>query len=206
MRDKLIFKEDTHEYFLNGIKIPSVTFVLQAEGIIDFSMVPPERLEAARQFGTAAHKAWELWDRKDLDMKTLSAPLVPVLQGWIKFCKDNKVKIVANELRGYSRTWMYGMTLDRVITLKNKLTLVDLKTSAEHHPGNRLQTAAYKIGWEERNPKRKIKQRMSLLIHADGSTDPEYYDDPREEREWLSVLTTHYFKHRNNLLKGEFKW
>jgi len=158
----------THTYYLDGRPIPGVTGILEAEGITDFSMVPEVRLEASKLFGTATHVATHLYDLGILDWATVSPPIIPYLNGWIKFLKDYNIKKHEHiEKIIYSRIWNFAGTLDRINRPNNKLTVIDLKTPTSVSPGNFLQTGAYKIGYEEMTGER-IKQRWIVQLKPEG--------------------------------------
>lgn len=53
----LVFLEDSHTYLLDGRPLPSVTEILQAVGLVDFSHVPLETRERSKARGTRVHKA-----------------------------------------------------------------------------------------------------------------------------------------------------
>jgi hypothetical protein len=110
----LTFEEENHLYKLNGTGLVSVTQVLQKAGIIDFSKVPPQILEAARKFGTAAHKACELFDKGTLDERSLDHNLWPYLDGWVAFKKEYNFEFLAIEQPIGSTIYRVAGTPDRI--------------------------------------------------------------------------------------------
>ena len=164
MENKVIFKEDTHEYFLNGKRLVGVSEVLQKSGLVDLSAIRPDVLEAARKFGTATHKATELWDKGTLDVSILSLPLVPRLEAWKNFRKDYKIgEFSCIEKLVYSAKWGYAGTLDRICEISGKLTLLDIKSGEYIDPSMEIQLAAYQIAFEELTGLR-IKQRWIIQL------------------------------------------
>ena len=93
----LQFSEEQHAYTLNSVVVPSVTKILQIVGISDFSKVPADILERARLFGTAVHKACELFDKGTLDERTLDTNLWPYLDAWFAFKKDYQLEFIEIE-------------------------------------------------------------------------------------------------------------
>jgi hypothetical protein len=86
--DALVFDEATHTYTLDGERLPSVTQILQRAGAIDFSHIPPTILEAARERGTAVHKAVHYFNENDLDVDVFRVAFPdywPYVSAWIKF-------------------------------------------------------------------------------------------------------------------------
>lgn len=207
------FNADTHEYIVEGIKRPSVTTILRQEGLIDFSMVPQKVLDAALKLGTAAHRACELWDKNNLDMDSLSLPLVPYLEAWKRFRSDFKAEVVHSELKVFSRRWGYCGTIDRVMAIGDhlKLHLIDIKTSTTMAAATALQTAGYKIAYEEKFSKqltgkehsRLISHRWGVQLKPDGTYHIEPYENKTDEQVFTALVLVNQFKRRNNLIKKE---
>jgi len=111
---ELIFDEATHVYKLDGVPIVSVTKVLQNAGLADFTGIPFERLEAARKFGTAVHKACEFRDFGKLDERSLDSNLWPFLDGWGDFVKDYQLTFKEIEKPIASKLYRVAGTPDRI--------------------------------------------------------------------------------------------
>jgi len=191
------FDELNHQYLLNGIRLPSVTQILQAEGITDYSYAD----DSDREFGQAGHKMTELWDKGVLDIKTVSEPLIPFFEGYKKFLKDFKVKIILEwiEKPTYSLIWKYGVKPDRVAKVNGKLTVYEIKFSTSLPPGTKIQTVAQKIAIEEQTGL-KIKQRMAIQL-LPNSYKLEFHNKLSDERIWLSAVILNQFKKENKLWK-----
>lgn len=110
------FDEATHAYRLGDQIMPSVTEVISAAGLVDYSAVPPETLEWARQRGTLLHKAAALWDRDELDEDTVDPEILVRLEAWKQFRYDTgfRPKWIEKSLHGHS----YAGTFDRVGTVR----------------------------------------------------------------------------------------
>jgi|SRR5580765_2134762 len=86
--DMMVFDEPAHTYTLDGEQLPSVTGILQRSGLIDFSHIPPSILDAARDRGTAVHRAVHYFNEQDLDVDAFRSTFPeywPYLSAWIKF-------------------------------------------------------------------------------------------------------------------------
>lgn len=110
----LVFDPKDHIYKLNGVVIPSVSQVMQRVGISDFSKVPANVLERARLFGTAVHRACELFDRGNLDERSLDSNLWPYLDGWVNFKKDFSLEFIEIEKSIASTIYRVAGTPDRI--------------------------------------------------------------------------------------------
>lgn len=178
--------------------LPRVTGILKAEGFIDFSKVSPELMEAAQLFGTALHKATELWDKNDLDLSTLSAPLIPYLEGWRKFIKDFHIVIKPEEIERHliSKKWGFQGTPDRYPVIGGKVTIIDLKSSTSMYPSTAIQTAAYQILVEE-NTGLIVKQRWGVQLNDKGTYKIEPYTSATDKSVFLSALNVFNWKARH---------
>jgi len=134
------FREDTHQYFVDGKEYPSVTTILGS--LTDYSFVNKELLDRAAKFGTAVHKATELYDNNELDFDTLDSALLPYVEAWDMFLHDYKPEILSVEQRVAS---MYGYagTLDRYVSINNKRTIIDIKSGTTVPKYTGLQLSAY---------------------------------------------------------------
>ena len=84
----LTFRESDHKYFLNGEELPSVSKI--KEPLTDFSMVAPDVMRRAQNFGKAVHKMAELYLLEQLDFSTLDEGLFGPLAAfelWLKECR-----------------------------------------------------------------------------------------------------------------------
>ena len=192
----LVLDPITHLYTVDGVVRPGVNEILQAEGIVDFSSIPAERLTAAQNLGKAVHVACELWDKNDLDMKSVDLAIVPYLEAYIKFKRDLHVDVIVNEVSIYSKTWGFCGTLDKIVYADNILTLLDIKTSTTMNHATTLQTAAYKILYEETVGKKVIKQRWGLQLKPDATYRIEPYLGKSDETIFTSLVVVHTFKTR----------
>lgn len=198
---KTEYNEERHEYRIDGIVVPSVTQILKANGLNDFSMVNPDILFRAKQFGLAVHKGCELHDLKTLDRDSLCDPLVPYITQWQRFIINFKVQILDIERRFWSTKYRFGGCLDRVALINGKLTLVDIKTTTSISPTTAIQVMGYKILYDEgRKFKDKIKARMCVCLKEKKFVIQEYRD-ARDEQIFMSCLTVANYKTGRGIVK-----
>jgi len=192
------FPED-HEYFLDGIKVNSVTQIIEIAH-------PTERhcsddvWERAGAFGTNVHDMIALYDKDDLNIKELDPALLPYLTGWQRFLREKEFEIVGSEQIVSSKKYMYAGRLDRKGLYNGKLTLLDIKTGTrakESLVKTELQTAAYAIAHDEgKKAKEKIKQRMALWLLKDGDYLAELHPNKSNYVEFLACITNVSTKRR----------
>jgi len=118
------FREATHEYFIGGNPVPSVTGVLKEAGLIDDSFFTP----AAAERGTFVHQACALWDKGELDTCALDPVLVPYLEAWQKFRKESGVTPTIIEEPFYSLEHGFAGTIDRAWMDGKHFIVCDIKS------------------------------------------------------------------------------
>ena len=88
--DGLTFEPEGHRYMLDGKRVMSLTQILEAAGLVDYSMVKPDVLAAKAALGTKVHE-YTLWnDQGELDMDDLK-PYTKYwtrVEGWRQFVQD----------------------------------------------------------------------------------------------------------------------
>ncbi len=188
------FDPKLHEYSKDGLKVPGVTKVLQAAGLIDFSKVPRDILTRALKFGSAVHKATELHDKGRLDPASVDPAIEPYLNAWFKFLDDTAFIIEPDsiEQKVYSRKYRYAGTLDRIGILNNKRTIIDIKTSVDFSYATAIQLAAYQEAENEYLPiKQKVKNREIVQLKGDGTyaLAPEGFFQKSDFSVFLAALT-----------------
>lgn len=195
--DKLTFLPDTHEYFLNGVKLAGVSSILRSAGFNDFSFVRADVMAAAQDFGMKVHKTTELYDIGRLDETILDPILAEYLNGWKKFLSDYNAAVADIEKMVYSKKWMCAGTLDRVVLIGKDLVLVDIKSTSSMNPAVAIQTGGYELMYEELTGKKIAKRLGVRLIENDYKA--ETYKNVSDKTVFLSCLQVHNWKKLNNV-------
>ena len=191
---KLIFDEENHIYTLDGVRVPSVTQILQGAGLVSFNAVNPDILERAQKFGSASHLACALDDKNQLDMKSLDPALLPYLENWRQFKKDFGITEFAEiEKQVFSKRYQYAGCLDRLW----ENTLIEIKTSTSIPTTTGLQLIGYQTAYREMT-KIKIKQRLCVQL-LEGTYKVQEYKDKIDASVFLACLTLINWKKINNL-------
>ena len=197
MTDKIILEPTEHRYTLNDKPIIGVNEAIDMAGLGIMSsanFINEGVLEASMKFGTATHRACELYDRHDLAIDLLDESLRPYLNGWIKFLKDSKFEIHKVELIVYSKRHGYAGTLDRTGIFMRSRTIIDLKSGAKDKI-TPIKTAAYMEAHNEMFPKEKIRHRMTLILKPDNY-DILPNEDPSDFSTFLACLQIAKFKNK----------
>jgi len=190
----LVFVEETHQYFLGGVELPSVTTVIDSV-LTDWSKIPRDTLEYARQRGTAVHTACELWDLDDLDEDTLDPAIAPYLIAYRSFLVDSGFVPEVIEQRLVHRAFGFAGTLDRIGTLNGRRALIDLKSTEATVPSVGPQTAAYKAMAE--TPGGKIDGRYALLLRKNGTYRLIPCKDQSDWSIFMSALNIYKWRKNN---------
>jgi hypothetical protein len=164
MMMKIDFDPIEHKYKIDGKPTPSVTQILGLANLYEF--IDKQLLDKAGRFGTAVHKATELFDQDRLNMETLDVALIPYLEGWKMFLTESKFSILQSE-NIVGSSFGYAGAYDRVGYLNDQLTMLEIKTTAAVPRTTRLQLAAYKHAYEEMTGL-IIKQRLCVRIKPLG--------------------------------------
>lgn len=156
------FDPRDHTYRLDGKLVPSVTQVLAP--LIDYSAVPQDILEAARDFGQAVHLACDLDRRGILDVHTLDAALLPYVEAEARFMRESGFVVIASEHRMISRAMRLAGTLDLAGMLRGSEVIIDRKVTADVPPTVGPQTAAYEeLYRESRGGMRRKRYCLRLM-------------------------------------------
>lgn len=133
-------RNDQHEYFWKGAKVPGVNEVLKDAGFIDDAWFTDE----ATLRGKHVHEACEFYDQDDLDFEFLHDSYKPYVEAYIKFRQDMPMNVVMSESMLYSKTCGFAGQLDRVFeSADGSHFLIDIKTSAVKAKWWPIQLAAY---------------------------------------------------------------
>lgn len=196
---KLTFNEELHQYKLDGVVIPSVTQVLQGVGIIDFSGIPIARLDAARIFRIAAHKATALSDKGTLDEKELDENLRPYLDGWRLFRQEYGFIPALIEQPLFSKIYRVAGTPDRIGNwrIDDSIIIPDIKTGFELSPTHAIQLAGYELIFKEDLKVKSKIRRLSVLLNEKGKYKIQEYKDKNDLSVFLSALSVYNFKEKN---------
>jgi len=179
----LTLDAETHTYWHEGRKIPSVTQILKGVGLIDTSWFTEE----ATLRGTCVHEATHLDDLGTLDENTVDEAVWPYLEQWRKFRAEMGVTITAMEQMIYSPIYGYAGTLDRTLLFAGNPVEVlgDIKAGARAK-WHALQTAAYQdnIG--------RYTQRGTIRL-----TPGRYYWEPHNDPKDIEVFRSACVVRRN---------
>jgi hypothetical protein len=120
------YDDTTHTYFIDGIKVPSVTQVLRAGGVATEQYM--DRFAADR--GSAVHLACSMHLNGDLDPASLDYRLVPYVSAFKRFVAISKWQPIHTEKIVYSTQYGYAGRIDLYGKLNGHYALIDIKTGS----------------------------------------------------------------------------
>lgn len=120
------FREDTHQYFLDGKKLISVTQLMRKHGLApSYDGVPDEVLRAKAERGTLIHKELEDY------IKNGEIGFTSELEAFMYYINNNNIKPIESEFIVYNDVCA-GM-VDLFSLDDGELTIADYKTTATLH-------------------------------------------------------------------------
>ncbi len=210
------FDEASHTATYKGGRIPSVTQAISWGGMDIYEDIKrflaskyrsmqkaEEHLNRNMRFGTAVHKATELFDKNVLNFSKLDPLLKPYLEGWILFINNYLPEIISIEQRLYSMR-LYTGKHDRVFRINKKLIMVDIKTFESITPRIGIQLEGYCDLWES-NYRSKIDEIWSVMLKPESYkviNVGQKYNRRSCRNTFLSMVNIAHFKLQNNLIKG----
>ena len=111
------------------------------------------------------------------------------------------IKHLATEYQGYSSTWKFAGTIDRVTKIHKgkfaeKIAIIDIKTGTYLH-GVEYQMAGYQIIWNETNNMHKATVRLCVqLIDGKYKVYPYSYSLRSDIQDFLVLLQSYKIKHK----------
>ena len=200
----LAFDQALHRYSLDAVVVPSVTQVLSASGLVDFSGIPKGVLEAAQARGTAVHSAVHYYEEHDLDLGQFESDFpeyAGYLRSWIVWKGQVGFVSVLNEHRVASRRHQVAGTFDALGTYNGHPVLIDIKTGSPRDVAADLQLCAYEALAREQAAEgdqalrdffeahHGLLARMAVQLKPDGPAVQTIYRDPRDFSAFLTLLS-----------------
>jgi hypothetical protein len=193
--DRLVYRDLDHSYWVDGVRIIGVNEALNEAGLKDFSGIPPDVLENARQRGIAVHSACHFHDEDDLDLESLSPEIVPYVNAWARFKMEAGVEIVECETAHFHPGFGFAGRLDRVVIIGHKRGILDLKT---YRPDSMtgVQLSAYSMLVNDTENSTLPMYRWGLWLKNTGKYSLHEFTDTGDQQIFLSCLNIAKFKKR----------
>lgn len=160
------FDATTHTYFLDGVRVPSVTSVLHPI-MPDYTYADPSR-------GTEVHALTERFDTGFVN-EELPAEEWAYLAAWINFRRDLEFFPLHVEERVYHSLLRYAGTVDRIgfLGAGGEPIILDIKTG-DPHPWHGVQLAGYVLAAERLGLVEHGIRRWGVYLSPEGYRYVEY--------------------------------
>lgn len=186
----LLFDHAAHEYFLDGVRLPSTTEILRASGLIRLDGIPPFILEAALKRGSAVHQLVHYLNEDDLAWDSVDVAYRGYLDAWVKYREERQLQVLLCEHRLASRRHRVSGTADLFCLIDGDGWVIDYKTgepedvAADFQTGNYLGMATEWAAEDARLAaalaQAKRWRRGSVRLRKDGRFIAKEYTDPRD--------------------------
>jgi hypothetical protein len=187
----LTFDEAAHEYHWDGKPVPNVTRIIAP--LTDYSHIPPERLDRARQQGKARAQDGGARCEGDLDVRSCPSGCAGTsTRGEVQ--ERYRLRVPRDRAPLYHPRLGYAGTLDLaglLPKLKNvkKPAVIDVKRSFYAGPAIGLQTAAYEdAANSDEGTRPPIGERYALQLNANGTYRLEPFTDRDDRAAFLACL------------------
>lgn len=175
---KIDFDEEQHLYSYMGMKLPSVTQIMEPMSLMLYRDVPADALEAAADRGTRAHE--QVSNFVKYGIVESDEDTQPYVEAFIRFQEEHHPVWVASELRIFHRFMNYAGTLDLIGYVEpdtgEGVDVIDLKCTAVFHS---VLLATQIGGYSEalKSHGVKVRQRYGLQLLKSGQYRFEKVDD-----------------------------
>jgi hypothetical protein len=184
-KDRIEFLDSRFYATQSGQFVPSVTTILDAypkdasyfKWLKDVGSDADAIRDEAGRRGSVVHELTEQYDDgQEVNLVSeYGTPRFKILEWamfgrYVEFTEMHKPKVLMMEAHMVSDNLGFAGTLDRVITLKNKNILLDIKTSNSIYPSYWLQLAAYYMLLMESPGVTKIDEVGILWLNAKTRT------------------------------------
>lgn len=191
----LVFHEETHQYFLGGKEIPSVSMLLEPLNKSVYQSIPRDILEAAADRGKAVHKATENIDAGlQFDF---CEEWFGYIEAYTNFKKEHSIKWFASEQMYASKKHKFAGTVDRIGMVDGNFSILDIKTTATIHKTLVIpQLTFYEMLYDEEVGIDKIEKRYILQLQKKGTYILQEFEPNTKLTK--ALLEVYKFKEKNN--------
>lgn len=179
--EKLIFCDATHEYFIDGVKKPSVTDICEPLNT-GLTKLPKYVLENARQMGTAIHEYANALacDIEDLEVTTSVINYAKWFKSW---WNAERPKVIFAEVKLFGND--FCGTADLVAEISGITYLIDYKTSSVM---NKVSLSAQLYGYKALLESKGIKIDKCACLHIKKDNYPTFKEIEPDKQLFESLL------------------
>lgn len=169
----LDFDEEKHVYSFRGVKLQSVTQIMEPLSLMLYAGIPSGTLAEAADRGTRAHEQvsnFVLYGIEEYDEDT-----EPYIKAYREFDEAYKPHWLASEYRTYHKKLHYAGTLDLIGYVQpddgTGVDVVDLKCTSAYHP---VMLSVQLAGYAEALKSHGVKVRHCYGLQLQKSGKPRF--------------------------------
>lgn len=185
------FREDTHQYFVDGKEVPGVTTILKAAGLYNEDFFTEE----GRVRGSYVHRACLYHLQGDLNELSIKEEYRGYIEAFKLFMVESECKPILEqcEVPLFSHIFRYGGTPDIPCMFKERKSLIDIKTGAET-PATGVQLSGYVQLMDT------LSDRYGLYLKADGKYRLVPYVNRKDTLIFNAALSLYHWRQKEGLL------
>lgn len=129
--------------------------ILENKSIKEFNIISTD----AMSIGSEAHSLIEKYiknEKIDKLLKELPDEVLQVFNSFLKWEKQNNIRWLKSEFPIINEDYGYGGTIDAIAKIKDKLYIIDFKTSSGFYRSYPFQISAYRMAYEAMDSENKL--------------------------------------------------
>lgn len=185
------FEESTHTYWLDGVRVPSITQVLKCATYDEFDHVHPDVLAKKAREGQELARMIEDYVKGRFDVMSYDPVLLGDFDAFEIWHRKTGGKVLHSEMVVASKRWQYAGRLDLVYRFPSgQVAMIDIKRTYRPPPSGGPQTAAQALAFSEMLGDESLKSMPRYLLHIrDEACTLVPQKDDSDLRVFLAALT-----------------
>lgn len=191
---QIIFDDENHTYFIDGIEYPSVTEICEPISFKKLDAIQKQVIQRSADRGSKIHEIineYILTDSYDID--SIPNEFIPYFSAFIEWWRTYKpIPLFSEKILGNADYGVCG-TADFICKIDGETILIDFKTTSSL---DKKYLSAQLAGYSNlcRLQGIKIDRRYALHLKKDGSYS---YQEIVPDFEWFEILKQHNKKMRS---------
>lgn len=199
--DRIRYEDSTHTYWIDGVRVPSITQALKAATYDDFDRVRPDVLARKAEQGTALAKMIEEYADGTFDesLERYDIDLLPDFDAFVEWHEQSRGQILKSEAIVASARYGYAGRLDLVYDLGGcGPSMIDIKRTHSPPASGGPQTAAQSLAFAESSGEEKMRDMQRFLLHIkDGRCTLVPQRNKDDLKVFLAALTVTKWRMQN---------
>ena len=197
--DRIRYEDSTHTYWIDGVRVPSITQALKCATYDEFDHVDPAVLRKKAAEGTGLAAMIEAHENGTFDIEQCDPNLLPDFDAFVEWKRVSGATVLCCEKIVASKRWGYAGRLDLFVSLpKIGDAMIDTKRTASPPKSGGPQTAAQWEAYKETMGLPQDKKAERYLLHIkDGRARLVHQKDPDDLKVFLASLTVTRWREKN---------